>query len=102
MGSRTNYSKFIVHDKETNRFTGFIVPDHYGHSYGVYRELIALALLAIPSLDADKVDCLTVTKSGNWEGHPVIRFECPPLSEIDIVSAGWTYRDHKLSWCLSG
>ena len=62
--------------------TGFVVPDHYGRTYETYYKLIDVAKRAFPKLEKRDIELLSVTRSGAYEGMPVIRFRVPPVSEV--------------------
>lgn len=74
--------KFIVHNEQAGIFTGFVVPDHYGRTYETYYKLIDVAKRAFPKLEKRDIELLSVTRSGAYEGMPVIRFRVPPVSEV--------------------
>ena len=64
---------------------GFVIADHYSHSYASFGELIAVARLAFPGLLDNEIECRTVVASGWCAKCPVIRFPVRVGSEAD----GW-------------
>lgn len=98
------FRKFVVwHELENDgkmvRFwNGFIIPNHYDHSFAAFQELLGEARKAFPWLSKSDVKCLTVIKSRWCKGCPILHFGLyDELSQKELQTALKTSEGQKYS-----
>jgi len=99
MGRKIHYRKLIVthiwgnnppnpetNDPGNNEYragNAYIIPDHYDHSLSTFKAMFREAKKHFPKLKETDCKCGTITKSAQYDAHPVIQFDCTPDLQID-------------------